>query len=174
MLRCRIVSDPKHPDRLTAVVSGLVALLALAVSTYNVILQRQQIRAQVWPHLSWTYSQGDLFTIQVSNEGVGPAIVKSVQLSVDKQATPDWKTALARLALPIESYGFSTLHGAVIPPGQKVTMLTMPNDALADKLADAFGRRLMLDVCYCSVLDECWDLDGPRSRCPTPAVPFKQ
>ena len=53
-------------------------------------------------------------------------------------------------------------------------MLTMPNDALSEKIADAFGDRLVLDVCYCSVLDECWDLGGPRPRCPTPAVPFKQ
>ena len=168
------MSDPKHPDRLTALASGAVALLALAVSTYNVVLQRQQIRAQVWPHLSWTYSQGELFTIQVSNEGVGPAIVKSVQLSVDKQPVPDWKTALDQLALPMKQVGFSEIRNAVIPPGQKVTMLTVPNDALSDKIADAFGRRLVLDICYCSVLDECWDLGGPRPRCPTPAVPFKQ
>jgi hypothetical protein len=69
---------------------------------------------------------------------------------------------------------FSQIRHAVIPPGQKVTMLTMPNDALSEKIADAFGDRLVLDVCYCSVLDECWDLGGPRPRCPTPAVPFKQ
>lgn len=168
------MSDRKHPDRVTAIASGLVALFALAVSTYNVVLQRQQIRAQVWPHLSWTYSQGERFTVQVSNEGVGPAIVKSVQLSVDNRPVPDWKTALERLALPVQQVGYSTLNHGVIPPGQKVTMLAVPNDAMADKLADSFGGRLVLEVCYCSVLNECWDLEGPRARCPTPTVPFKQ
>ena len=55
-----------------------------------------------------------------------------------------------------------------------VTLLTVPNDALSDRLAEMFGERLVLDLCCCSVLDECWDLQGPRSRCPTPKVPFKQ
>jgi hypothetical protein len=40
-----------HSDRIAALTSGFVAVLALVVSTYNVYLQRQQIRAQVWPRL---------------------------------------------------------------------------------------------------------------------------
>lgn len=143
-----ILSDPKHPDRLTALASGLVALCALGVSTYNVVLQRQQIRAQVWPKLSWSYSQRDVFTIHVVNDGVGPALVKSVQLLVDKQPVPDWATALDRLGLPIKQRGFSTLHRAVIPAGKEVTILAVPNDALSDKLADFFGERLVFGAFY--------------------------
>jgi hypothetical protein len=169
-----MAGESKHPDRLTALASGFAALLALAVSTYNVILQRQQIRAQVWPHLRWSYSQGERFTVQVSNEGVGPAIIKTVQLSVDKQPLPDWSGALDKLGLSIEERGFSTIATAVIPAGSQVTMMTVPNDKLSDKLAAAFGKRLILDVCYCSVLDDCWDLRGPRQRCPPVALPFEQ
>ena len=48
--------------------------------------------------MSWTYSQGaEHFTIQVSNEGVGPAIIETVQLSVDKKPVPDWDGAFDKL-----------------------------------------------------------------------------
>jgi hypothetical protein len=164
----------RHPDRLTAIASGLVAALALAVSTYNVILQRQQIRAQVWPHLSWTYSERDPFTMQLSNEGVGPAIIKSVEVTVDNQPVADWRDAFVKLGISLDEFGFSSLSGKVIPANEDITAVSVANDARSKRLVQAFGDRLMLHVCYCSVLDECWDLDGPVKSCFIPRVRFQQ
>jgi hypothetical protein len=42
-----------------------------------------------------------VFTIQVVNDGIGPGLVKSVQLLVDKQPVPDWATALDRGDVPL-------------------------------------------------------------------------
>ena len=38
-------------DGLAAVIAAFVGLLALLVSGYTAYLQRQQVRAQVWPYL---------------------------------------------------------------------------------------------------------------------------
>jgi hypothetical protein len=171
-----MAGESKHPDRLTAIASGLVALFALGVSTYNVVLQRQQIRAQVWPHLSVSSSQHEhAISIDVENEGVGPALVKTVEIFVDKQAVPDWATAFDKLGLDaIKRRDFSTIHKVVIPAGGRVGMVGIDNDELGRKFIGTFGKRLQIDICFCSVLDECWDFDGPKKRCPKAAVPFQQ
>jgi hypothetical protein len=169
------VAESRHPDRLTAIASGLVAFLALAVSTYNVVLQRQQIRAQVWPYLGSSYSyNGERFSIQVENEGVGPAIVKTVELYVDKQPVPTWEAAFDKLDIADKDHGQSTIHGAVIPAGSKIELLIVYGGERMAQLSAAFNKRLMLYVCYCSVLDECFGFDGPQKRCPKSAVPFTQ
>ena len=49
----------KYRDLLAAVASGFVGALALATSTYNVYLQRQQVKASVWPHVTMDTASTD-------------------------------------------------------------------------------------------------------------------
>jgi hypothetical protein len=88
----------RHRDLLAALVSGFVGFVALATSTYNVYLQRQQVRAQVWPYLVLGADWGhEGFTLGVTNRGVGPAAVKRVTVTVDGKLVEDWVDAEARL-----------------------------------------------------------------------------
>jgi hypothetical protein len=168
--------DGKHPDRITALASGFVALMALAVSTYNVVLQRQQIRAQTWPHLSWTYTDGEVLTFQLTNSGVGPAIVKDFAVMVDGKSVKTWDEAFTRLGIKHDSFGKSSIQGKVLGPGseQKSLFISDPDMQKAWLGAYASGR-VTFDLCYCSVLDDCWQLSkGPVKRC-TPHTPeFEQ
>lgn len=67
---------------LGAIIAALIGLLALFVSGYTAFVQREQVRAQVWPHLLIGYSD-PARELAVLNKGVGPALVKSVEITVD-------------------------------------------------------------------------------------------
>jgi len=44
----------------------------------------EQLRAQMWPHLEWSYSNGTpTLLFGVENSGVGPALVEGVRVTVD-------------------------------------------------------------------------------------------
>jgi hypothetical protein len=162
----------KHPDRLTAIASGFVAALALAVSTYNVILQRQQLRAQVWPYLNLWHTTGTNsgFRISVENNGTGPARVQWTRLIVDGKEYPseEWVKAFPTLAgHPFKDGSVNQIRGRVITPGTEINAF----QSFDDKLNFDTFERIEFDVCYCSVLDECWTITRSRqpsavSRCP--------
>ena len=85
--------------RSAAIVAALVGLLALVVSGYTAYIQRQQVRAQVWPWL--VAGNNDLeHSLEVLNKGAGPAIVRSVQVFVDGKPQPTWDAVLDALGMP--------------------------------------------------------------------------
>jgi hypothetical protein len=53
-------ASPRHTSRnwsaLAAIVASLIGLMALVVSGYTAYVQRQQVRAQVWPYLMIGYA----------------------------------------------------------------------------------------------------------------------
>jgi hypothetical protein len=176
-------SESRRRDRLAAVASGFAAFLALVVSTANVYLQREQIRAQVWPRLTWSWDITDgALRFIVRNRGVGPASVRSVRVTVDGQPVHGWYEAAERLihepALRNASvFGFDE---SVLSPGDEIVTLRLNDDAqVAAFLSER--RRLDVEICFCSTMEECWKLHGggrltsdtvPVARCPINAEPF--
>jgi hypothetical protein len=82
-------------DALAAVIASLVGLLALGISAYTAYVQREQLRAQVWPKLSLGQSNM-LHKLYAGNQGVGPARVTAVRSTActSRSATaPSWTTA---------------------------------------------------------------------------------
>src|ERR1044072_1365390 len=108
---------PSRWDAVAAIVAALIGFLALGVSGYTAYVQRQQVRAQVWPYLLVGNYDPEL-ALKVLNKGVGPAIVRGVQLWVDDSPQPDWKHALAALGAPQNDIQISTLGGNVLSPGE--------------------------------------------------------
>ncbi|HEY2028870.1 MAG TPA: hypothetical protein VGH20_06645 [Myxococcales bacterium] len=152
----------RHRDLLAASVSGLVGALALGTSTYNVYLQRQQVRAQVWPRLNldtdWT---DDVVTLQVQNRGVGPAQVKRVRVWVDGQPQVDWVAAIGAL-LKLRRFtmpAINEVENEVMSPGQQIAPIKLSGAQAIELLRQR--RRLGFEACYCSSLDDCWELRVP-------------
>ena len=71
----RPVPETRGASRYDALIATLVGFLALCVSSYTAYMQRQQVRAAVWPILEFDSNNGPIqFTL--ANKGVGPAIIK--------------------------------------------------------------------------------------------------
>ena len=156
-------------EAVASVGSGIVAALALGTSAYTVYLQRQQVRAEVWPFLEWsTDFDGESLVYLVHNRGVGPAAVKRVRVLVDGKPMPDWIEAICTLLHTRElprMPGIGTLENQVLSPGQDIKAVTL--DGVTGTSALLERQRLSFELCYCSSLDECWNLTVPAK---TPAV----
>jgi hypothetical protein len=174
---------------LSSLAAGFVGACALAVSAYTAYLQRQQVRAQVWPIVgvgAETDAQG--FKLEMTNIGVGPARVRSSEVRVDGQPLRHWKEVLDRLMPPnstASGAGWSNVTGSMLAAGASKTVLHVEGDDAKKAFGQGAYQRMSIAVCYCSVLDECWvketsfreaDLtnDGIRSvgQCPKYDVEF--
>jgi hypothetical protein len=186
--------ETRRASRYDAVIATLVGLCALSVSAYTAYVQRQQVRAAVWPILEFDSSNGPIhFTL--ANKGVGPAIIRHVILKVDGQPVRNWKEALEKILGPGEHLGSeSDMSGHVFAAGESRTVFT-PHDPENNPLnfdkanplwvkMNKDRLRVSVEICYCSTLDECWTLraSGLKTstttetrRCPSPSpITFEQ
>ena len=71
----------------------------MCVAGYTAYMQREQVRAAVWPILEVDTSNGPIrFTL--ANKGVGPAIIKHVIVKVDDQLMKNWAEVLEKFLAP--------------------------------------------------------------------------
>jgi hypothetical protein len=181
-------------SRYDAVIATLVGFCALCVSGYTAYMQRQQVRAAVWPILQFDHSNGPIrFTL--ANKGVGPAIIKHVVVKVDDEPVKNWAEVLQKILGPGHHPGVeSDISGRVFAAGESVDVFTPHDDAQKPVAFDKSnplwqkwntGReRVTVEICYCSTLGECWIVRGggktpntttPTRHCPSSsAITFQQ
>jgi len=143
-------------DAMAAVIASLIGFLALGVSGYTAYIQRQQVRAQVWPWLV-AGNNDHAFAMEVYNKGVGPAIVRSAQVFIDDKPQPDWDHVLGALGVA-EPHKFSqaTLNPNVLTPGETQQMIRFHENEAWQRFRAAAHDRMAMDICFCSTLNECW------------------
>jgi hypothetical protein len=175
----------RHREMIAAVVSGFVGFVALATSTYNVYLQRQQVRAAVWPRLvlDTTLLKNEGFSITLANRGVGPAEVKRLRVFVDGKPAVDWRDAVSqvldgKLKLTDLS-GLSPISDQIVSPGLEIKALRIASFEVGSRVI-ASKKKLAIELCYCSTLDECWVVGSPGNestrpidKCVPDAKPFE-
>jgi len=176
--------------RYGAVIATLVGFLALCVSAYTAYMQRQQVRAAVWPILEFDSSNAPDIHFTLSNKGVGPAIIKNVTVRVDDQPMKNWTQAFEKLFGPGEHHAAeSDMSNRVLSAGESMVVLQPHGpdgnpiaynreNPLFDKMnKDRF--RVTVEICYQSTLGECWILRSGGSapnnttetrHCPTPSA----
>jgi len=181
-------------SRYETFIATFIALLAVCVAGYTAYMQRQQVRAAVWPILEFDSSNGPIrFTL--ANKGVGPAIIKHVILKVDGQPVRNWAEVLEKILGPGYHPGEeSDMSGRVFAAGESTSVFT-PHDEAQKPIAfdksnplwaklDAGRGHVTVEICYCSTLGECWTLHAggmspgttiQTHRCPTPSdITFRQ
>jgi hypothetical protein len=166
-------------DLLVALLALLISGIAAASSAYQTYVIRKQFSATVWPYLTFiTSSSADrFFEIDVSNAGIGPALIYFAQITRDGQVirrtpgpavSPEIEVAFeSERARAKADEDRAHLHGAdtmtastllsgdVISAGNKFELLRVEGKSLTHYvLADV--RRIDLTLCYCSLLGDCW------------------
>ena len=94
--------ETRRASRYDAVIATFVGFLALCVSGYTAYMQRQQVRAAVWPILEFDSGNGPIH-FSLANKGVGPAIIKHVILMVDDQPVKNWAEVLEKFLARVPS-----------------------------------------------------------------------
>lgn len=148
-------------DAIAAIIASLVGLLALIVAGYTAYIQRQQVRAQVWPYLLGAVSSGKQELIWI-NKGVGPAIIRNVEVAIDGKPQSDWHAVFRSLGVKTPAFHQSTLNFNVISPGERVDWLQFENQADYEQFL-LLKPRAHVKVCYCSTLGDCWVVESTIS-----------
>ena len=184
----------RSASRYDVVIATVVGFLALCVSGYTAYMQRQQVRAAVWPILEFDTSNGPI-QFMLANKGVGPAIIKHVVVRVDDQPVKTWYEVLEKILGPGYHPGEEAdMSDHVFSGGESRNVFTPHDDAqkpvafdksnpLWEKL-NTGRKRVTVEICYSSTLGESWTLHGggttpstttPTRSCPTPSEStFKQ
>ena len=187
--------ERRGASRYDAIIATFVGFLALCVSAYTAYMQRQQVRAAVWPILEFDSSNAPDIHFTLANKGVGPALIRHVIVKVDDQPVKNWREAMEKLLGPGELlFSESDMNGHALAPNESMTVVTLRdannNPLVYDKSNPLWVTmnkerfRLTAEICYCSTLGECWTLRGgglgpgttsETRRCSTPSdITFQQ
>ncbi|MEM9386007.1 MAG: hypothetical protein AAGA68_13160 [Pseudomonadota bacterium] len=160
---------------LAGLFTGAVALWAALTETDAV---RKQQLASVLPDLVFAQSYNEAgedarFTFLAVNNGIGPARVRAMRVRVDEVAQTDWGAMLTALGAEADyRYGQSQIAGRLVRSGELIEVF-QSRDPEVVELILGNRERIDVDVCFCSVFDECWtptasvtDLPTPVEQCP--------
>ena len=156
-------------DRLLSASAGIVAISALVVSVYQAYITRQQQKLGVWPYMTQANSNADGgYHRMVHNAGVGPALVRSMRLTVDGRPANEWRDVArimfgdaAEAVVRQDSAQWTTStfgRGSVLLPGASLTLISVRGRRVPQLLFDVLGNdaRAVSTVCYCSLYGDCW------------------
>jgi hypothetical protein len=170
------MSDPVEPearlarglriDLLIGVCALFVSSLATAASLWQSHLISQQLASQVWPFVSIATSYNPApgkFNLTISNEGLGPAQIRSIVVRVDGSVVRTFDGVLGRLAphgkLSYAGNLANIAAGEVIRVGGSVAIADITSRNVARLVARGY-RRISIHVCYCAIIPgNCWMIE---------------
>lgn len=171
-------------DFFIAIAALLVSAFTAATLLYQTRVIGDQFAATIWPYVSvgTTYdSNGE--AIEITNDGLGPAMIRSAQLTVDGNPVRSWNDYVRVLALDpslrrtfegsrrafISSSGRAVLSmssvgpSTTLRPGESDQLLRI--SLAQDVPAGAFAKHVVtIELCYCSLNGACWTLHSTPGR----------
>jgi len=198
--------EPRKSGQRTFDIAITVCILLVSVSSLIIALVHSRtlermadantrlVEANSWPFLGYGTGNagspgGTAVEMRISNDGVGPAKIEAADLKWDgvpmHNAIEFLHTCCGYREDRANGLWIDLIAGRVLRAGETITFITLPrtgNDLEAWKRLNTarLSPRLAVDVCYCSVFDECWIEDvlrmslTPRrvDRCTAPMVQF--
>ncbi len=152
-------------DVIIACSALLISAVTSAALVYQTHVISRQFSATVWPYVSFDVTRGaSSLSVAMRNDGVGPALLRTVDITVDGKRVPSLNAIVDPLVAKVTSASkshdtramvSSIQSGEVLPANQQVTLVQV-SGADATRLLLAMAPRLNLSVCYCSLLGRCW------------------
>jgi hypothetical protein len=157
---------------LIAISALVISLITAFTSIYSAFTDRTYARASAWPRLEIYRSHHGEQSHQyvVTNNGTGPALVKYAKVTLDGKPLKNWNELVSKLGVADAAFSQSHIGSIVLPAQQKMTAF----DLQVTKAITAYYARpnpVSIELCYCSIYDECWLID--RSNQPTEVAQCK-
>jgi len=163
-------------DLVIAMCALLISSLATVASFWQTVVVQKQLSAAVLPYLQieGTFSTDEIkFAIQ--NVGVGPAIIKDAVLTdrgvPQRTLVSEFRPFLSQLKRgTVLSVATSDIDpGEAIRAGDSIVVADFKAKGVRDVLVPQIARGDLV-ICYCSILDQCWNVShGATAPKPTPA-----
>jgi hypothetical protein len=154
-----------------------ISIISLFVAVAHGRTEEKLVAASSWPFLTFDTEKDGLdaggwsIHLILQNNGVGPARVKWLRMSLDGKAVRNRADLMSRCcgapdgtADELVARGLVSANPpvGVLTARDQVQILTWRTRAGYDEIIsrlDAVRHRLRTEACYCSVLDECWISD---------------
>jgi hypothetical protein len=142
--------------------------LSLSVSAYTAYTLHVQTRAQVFPFVQFI-DLGEAHRMAVFNKGVGPAFVKSMRVEVAGKPVMDWKAFFKATQVEMHgSFAYSNVNHTAIAANETLPALLFSDEGDFRRYESIDPKIYHIDLCYCSVLDECWTIHAGPDIVSTP------
>jgi hypothetical protein len=175
-----------------------ISLISLTVAIHHGKTMDKLVTSNSYPNIDIEHSnqedlndglgQRPVLNIELINTGIGPARIRSVEVSFGGKPVGNFPALLAACctnaadgSLPKTQIYFSgDLRGQMLPAGKSRRLFSWPeapNDPRWARLKP-LTTKVDVRVCYCSVFDECYVHDSRRTepesieKCPVPALPY--
>lgn len=189
-------------DSIIAVSALLISCLAVVTSVYQTWVFRDQTRvihdqyaATIWPYININdttnvkgtgpTAKASLIEVSLTNNGLGPALIRDAQLFVDERPVSEWNDLRDLLAHVQQRTGGKVTHAQMaaidasmtIRPGDSREVFSVSLSP-GVPVQQFLGHNARIDLCYCSLNGQCWNLrykiaqgnhafPSPSSHCET-------
>lgn len=163
-------------ELLLGISATFLSLAALIVSIVQTRIAREQQHASVWPRLDL---EADVlernFSLSVGNQGVGPAIVKSVDITYRGKTYPSLLKLFVEQTGPLNGNFFTgeLTPEAVLKAGDMYSLyaLSRNDEAMSNRLKAVVNDSSMhYRIVYSDIYNNCWVYDQghitPLDNCP--------
>jgi hypothetical protein len=167
-------------DLFIAIFAVLISCLAAGASWWQGHILQDQLGAQVWPYVSVSIgTDGSSVKISISNDGLGPAVLRSVSATVDGVPKANFIDIMHAVLGPkivarvphgekINLYLSGERPGSVMRPGDQTVAFELKSKRYALALLRAFPR-MTFRTCYCAIIPgKCWLSNSAASTDPQP------
>jgi hypothetical protein len=160
-------------DFVIAFCALLISTVAAVATVYQTHVIARQFSATVWPYLSFdiTNSPSSL-ELDLRNDGLGPAIIRSVTITWDGKPQPSLEALLSlvvtreprvvtavraaiRAGANVRLTTSTPTPGMVIPADAQHPVIRMDGAVLVQHFRPDLAR-FGLSLCYCSLTGSCW------------------
>ncbi|MBU2925841.1 hypothetical protein Q4530_09510 [Colwellia sp. 1_MG-2023] len=151
----------KSPDMIVALSALLIGLVTAFTSIYSAYIDREYAKSSVWPRLEIfrSVNPNSSFSYGVSNNGTGPALIKYAKIKYGTKYIKTWSEIEA-----FQNIIQSHISNRTLSPQKGVTPVSYKGEKVKDLLkADT---QIKIELCYCSIYEECWLID--KSNTPSP------
>lgn len=147
-----------------AVFTGVIALYAALTESAAV---RRQTAASVWPYVQiavndYVGPEDAAFELTMTNTGVGPAQVRAMRVTLNGDARTSWREVVDAVGGGGEApFAQDFVLNRVLSPGETVQLFSIADPAAVPAIQAAVSDpETAIELCYCSIFDECWLADS--------------
>ncbi|MEM8547547.1 MAG: hypothetical protein AAGF46_05200 [Pseudomonadota bacterium] len=135
--------------------------------------------AEVWPYLTvGERYDSEGFYYEAVNKGIGPARLRSVIVKYQGEPIQGIDQLILDILGPEDAFSYDRYRSsvsatAVISAGEVLNLFSVDWDPVTRRLSQALAPSLEIEICYCSVYDDCWIAKRganealPVEQCPT-------
>jgi len=142
----------------------VISVIAMITSIYEANIMKSQQKAMVWPYIKASEAYNSKgFAVKVFNNGTGPAIIKSVEVTYKDKPIKDVNQLLDSLK-PDRTFGYdivtnNDINNYVFKSGEEVILLGF---SWNEETREAINNFQYVDVkiAYESVLGDKWLYDS--------------